>query len=112
MTREMRQRAYHRDPRGMAAELVPAVPAEAPEVGDRGGLSKGTQYGPVRDGLPQEQAAYERRDVVHRIDGRIHDHAAVEKGERRRDPVEVWIEEHLAGPESEKKTRPAGQDKL
>ena len=64
------------------SKIRPMMPAEAPEVGDRGGCPRARgEYGPIRDGLPQEQAADEGRDMVHRVDGCIHDDAAVEHGE-------------------------------
>jgi len=61
------------------------VPAEAPELGDRGGRpgARGMRR-PVRGGLPQEHAADEGRDTVHRLDGRVHDDAAAECEERRK----------------------------
>ena len=113
--RETYQRAHSRGQRGVSAELVPAkvpaMPAEAPEVGDRGGRPRACgEYGPVRDGWPQKKAADERRDMVHRVDGRIHDDTAVELGESAtRDPVEMWVEEHVAGLKAQK-TRRAVQD--
>ena len=77
------------------------VPAEAPEVGERGGLpgARG-KCGPVCRGLSQEHAPDERRSMVHHLDGRVRGETAAERKERRKrgagKGVEVWIEERVA----------------
>ncbi len=91
---------------GVSGELVPA---EAPEVGDRGGRPGARrERKSVRSGLPQEHAAGESRDVVHRVDGRVHDDATTEREERRkrgaRDGVEMWVKERVARRGVERRT--------
>src|SRR5712672_2565029 len=56
-------------------EVVPEglVPAEGPQVRDRGGRPGAVEErGPLPCGLPQDEAADERRKVVRRVDARVY----------------------------------------
>ncbi|KAI9444078.1 hypothetical protein H4582DRAFT_2053803 [Lactarius indigo] len=77
------------------------MPAEAPEFHDRSRRpgARG-ERGPVRGGLPQEDTADQRCDMVYHVDARVHDDGAAKREECRergaRDGVEVGIEERVA----------------
>jgi len=74
-------RAPAKHDEGMPEELVPA---EGPEVRDRGGRPGAVgERGPLPRGLPQDEAADERRQVVHHVDGCVYDYAGAEGEEGR-----------------------------
>ena len=107
-----RKRAHERAraPEQRAAGLRPKddedmpeklVPAEAPELRDGRGCPRAVgERRPAPGGLAEEDAAYERREVVERVDGRVHHHASAQREEcppgAARDRAQGRIEDGVA----------------
>ena len=55
------------------------MPARAPKIGDRGGCPWAVKdRWPLTGWLSQQDAAYERRDVVEHVDSRKHHHVSTQ----------------------------------